>query len=100
VVDDGLVAFSAAGVAGVAGQLAEVIGVLTSSVEQLREKVAAACGSWEGEARDVFVALMEDWNRQEADLRAVQQGLHDSVVAAHATFVAAHGAVQRRWNGA
>lgn len=95
--DGGFIGFSLPELAEAAGQLADVLREMTTSAERLHDHAISVCSQWEGEARDEFVALMADWERQESDLRAQQRWLHGVVSSGHANYAAAHGAVLRGW---
>ncbi|MBB5939603.1 WXG100 family type VII secretion target [Streptomyces zagrosensis] len=66
----------------------EIEGILKDLAEKLdalyvrTEKVVL---TWNGEARDMFVDSLDNWDRSVQDLEAAQRWLHEVVVTGHVT---------------
>ncbi|WP_151773863.1 WXG100 family type VII secretion target [Streptomyces abyssomicinicus] len=80
-----------------AGELDDILRQLNSKLGELYERVAPVVLSWEGEAREVFVDKLDDWDRSAQDLEAAQKWLHDLVVTGRTNYTLAHQAVLRGW---
>ncbi|GAA1432600.1 hypothetical protein GCM10009601_53850 [Streptomyces thermospinosisporus] len=52
---------------------------------------------WEGEAREVFVDKLDEWDRSAQDLQAAQKWLHECATNSHVNYTAVHQAVLRGW---
>jgi WXG100 family type VII secretion target len=89
------VAASLGGLAAAAADLDEILKTLVTSLDRLRPRIVAACEHWEGDARDAFVHLMADWERQTDDLHERQRWLQEVVATGHRNFTTAHQAVLR-----
>ncbi|MEU6886321.1 hypothetical protein ABZ918_14065 [Streptomyces viridosporus] len=70
---------------------------LNDKLDDLYDRVVPVVLSWEGEAREVFVDKLDEWDRSAQDLRAAQKWLHACATTSHANCTAAHRAVLRGW---
>ncbi|MEU3553305.1 WXG100 family type VII secretion target [Streptomyces fragilis] len=80
-----------------AGELEDILRQLNSKLGELYERVQPVVLSWEGEAREVFVDKLDDWDRSAQDLEAAQKWLHELVVTGRTNYMLAHQAVLRGW---
>ncbi|MFH9741228.1 WXG100 family type VII secretion target [Streptomyces roseolus] len=83
-----------------AGELETVIKDLNGQLDLLYRRVEKVVLTWEGEAREVFIDKLDEWDRSAADLQATQAWLHDVVINGEADYAAAHSAVLRGWGAA
>lgn len=83
-----------------AGELEEILKALNTRLDDLYEQVKPVVLSWSGEAREVFVDKLDEWDRSAQDLQASQKWLHEVVTTGHTNYAAAHRAVLRGWGGA
>lgn len=83
-----------------AGDLEDILKKLNSKLDGLHDRVVPVVLSWEGEARDVFVDKLDEWDRSAQDLQAAQKWLHEVVTSGQSGYAAAHQAVLRGWGGA
>ncbi|MEU0335833.1 WXG100 family type VII secretion target [Streptomyces sp. NPDC006193] len=80
-----------------AAELEDILKKLNDSLEELHDRVVPVVLSWEGEAREVFVDKLDEWDRSAQDLQAAQKWLHECVTTSHTNYAAAHRAVLRGW---
>ncbi|MER5692304.1 WXG100 family type VII secretion target [Streptomyces mirabilis] len=98
--DDGRITISFSTLHELATELEDILKQLNDKLEGLYERVQPVVLSWKGEAREVFVQKLNDWDRSAQDLQAAQKRLHAYVVTGHANYAAAHRAVLRGWGAA
>ncbi|MCX4577078.1 WXG100 family type VII secretion target [Streptomyces sp. NBC_01571] len=80
-----------------AAELEDVLRKLNGRLDPLYDRAVPVVLSWEGEAREVFVDKLDEWDRSAQDLQAAQKWLHTYVTAGHTVYAAAHRAVLRGW---
>jgi WXG100 family type VII secretion target len=80
-----------------AGELEDILKKLNDKLDDLYDRVVPVVLSWEGEAREVFVDKLDEWDRSAQDLQAAQKWLHACATISHANDTAAHQAVLRGW---
>ncbi|MFF8018923.1 WXG100 family type VII secretion target [Streptomyces sp. NPDC007929] len=95
--DDGHIIVSFATLHELAAELEDILKKLNSSLDDLHDRVVPVVLSWEGEAREVFVDKLDEWNRSAQDLQAAQKWLHECATTSHINYAAAHQAVLRGW---
>ncbi|MET9391166.1 WXG100 family type VII secretion target [Streptomyces sp. NPDC006624] len=95
--DDGHITVSCATLRELAAELEDILKKLNSSLDDLHDRVVPVVLSWEGEAREVFVDKLDEWDRSAQDLQAAQTWLHECATTSHMNYAAAHQAVLRRW---
>ncbi|WP_432083625.1 WXG100 family type VII secretion target [Streptomyces sp. WAC 04229] len=78
-------------------ELEDILKKLNEKLDDLYDRVVPVVLSWEGEAREVFVDKLDDWERSAQDLQAAQKWLHNIVTTGHTNYTAAHRAVLRGW---
>lgn len=83
-----------------ATELEDILKQLNGKLDHLYHRVKPVVLSWEGEAREIFVEKLDEWDRSAQDLEAAQKWLHEYVTTGHANYVAAHKAVLRGWGAA
>lgn len=98
--DDGHIAVSFSTLHDAAVELEDILRQLNCKLEDLYDRVEPVVLSWKGEAREVFVEKLDDWDRCAQDLQAAQKWLHAYVTTGHANYAAAHRAVLRGWGAA
>ena len=76
------------------------IAVSFATLDDLYDRAEPVVLSWKGEAREVFVGKLDEWDRSAQDLQAAQKWLHAYVTTGHANYAAAHRAVLRGWGAA
>ncbi|MFI2640439.1 WXG100 family type VII secretion target [Streptomyces sp. NPDC018610] len=81
-------------------ELEDVLKQLNGKLGDLYDRVEPVVLSWEGEAREIFVEKLDEWDRSAQDLQATQKWLHAYVTTGHANYSAAHKAVLRGWGAA
>ncbi|MEV5429771.1 WXG100 family type VII secretion target [Streptomyces sp. NPDC052701] len=81
-------------------ELEDILRKLNGKLDDLYDRVVPVVLSWEGEAREVFVDKLDEWDRSAQDLQAAQKWLHDIVTTGHTNYAAAHQAVLRGWGAA
>ncbi|MGC9436567.1 WXG100 family type VII secretion target [Streptomyces sp. WG5] len=77
--------------------LEDILKKLNEKLDDLYDRVVPVVLSWEGEAREVFVDKLDEWDRSAQDLQAAQKWLHDVVTTGHINYTTAHQAVLRGW---
>ncbi|MFF8996059.1 WXG100 family type VII secretion target [Streptomyces sp. NPDC014983] len=77
--------------------LEDILKKLNGELGDLYERVEPVVLSWKGEAREIFVEKLDEWDRSAQDLQAAQKWLHAYVTTGHANYAAAHRAVLRGW---
>jgi WXG100 family type VII secretion target len=95
--DDGHIAVSFATLRELAADLEDILKKLNDGLDDLRDRVVPVVLSWEGEAREVFVDKLDEWDRSAQDLQAAQKWLHECATTSHVNYLAAHQAVLRGW---
>jgi WXG100 family type VII secretion target len=95
--DDGHIAVSFATLRELAAELEDILKKLNGSLDDLHDRVVPVVLSWEGEAREVFVEKLDEWDRSAQDLQAAQKWLHECATTSHINYAAAHQAVLRGW---
>ncbi|MDH6227824.1 WXG100 family type VII secretion target [Streptomyces sp. MJP52] len=95
--DDGHITVSFATLSELAAELEDILKKLNSSLDDLHDRVVPVVLSWEGEAREVFVDKLDEWDRSAQDLQAAQKWLHECAITSHVNYAAAHQAVLRGW---
>ncbi|GGZ67764.1 WXG100 family type VII secretion target [Streptomyces echinoruber] len=95
--DDGRITVSFATLRELATELEDILKKLNGSLDDLRDRVVPVVLSWEGEAREVFVEKLDEWDRSAQDLQAAQKWLHECATTSHLNYAAAHQAVLRGW---
>ncbi|HEY8984085.1 MAG TPA: WXG100 family type VII secretion target [Streptomyces sp.] len=80
-----------------AGALEDIVRHLNSRLDDLYDRAEPVVLSWKGEAREIFVEKLDEWDRSAQDLQASQKWLHECVTTGHANYAAAHRAVLRGW---
>ncbi|WP_371655899.1 MULTISPECIES: WXG100 family type VII secretion target [unclassified Streptomyces] len=83
-----------------AGELEDILKQLNEKLGTLYTRTEKVVLTWDGEARDAFVAELDRWDRDMQDLQARQAWLHEVVTTGHANYAAAHLAVLRGWGAA
>ncbi|MDQ1048992.1 WXG100 family type VII secretion target [Streptomyces sp. V4I2] len=83
-----------------AADLEDILKQLNGKLDDLYDQVVPVVLSWQGEARDVFVDKLDEWDRSAQDLQAAQKWLHEVVTSGHSGYTAAHLAVLRGWGAA
>ncbi|MEU9337781.1 WXG100 family type VII secretion target [Streptomyces sp. NPDC048290] len=78
-------------------ELEDILRQLNTQLGDLYDRAVPVVLSWQGEARDIFVDKLDDWDRSAADLQAAQRRLHEYVTNGHANYTAANQAVLRGW---
>ncbi|MEU9589302.1 WXG100 family type VII secretion target [Streptomyces sp. NPDC048219] len=77
--------------------LEDILKKLNESLDDLHDRVVPVVLSWKGEAREVFVDKLDEWDRSAQDLQAAQKWLHECATTSHVNYAAAHQAVLRGW---
>ncbi|MEU7060704.1 WXG100 family type VII secretion target [Streptomyces sp. NPDC046197] len=98
--EDGHITVSFSTFHELATELEDILKQLNSGLDDMYERVQPVVLSWKGEAREVFVEKLDDWDRSAQDLQAAQKWLHAYVTTGHANYAAAHRAVLRGWGAA
>ncbi|MBL3670394.1 WXG100 family type VII secretion target [Streptomyces sp. M2CJ-2] len=88
---------SLAGLRELAGELEDILKKLNDKLDDLYDRAVPVVLSWEGEAREVFVDKLDEWDRSAQDLQAAQKWLHACATTSHVNYTAAHQAVLRGW---
>ncbi|HZF93129.1 WXG100 family type VII secretion target [Streptomyces glaucescens] len=83
--------------AELAGDLEDILKQLNERLDDLYDRVVPVVLSWKGEAREVFVDKLDEWDRSAQDLQAAQKWLHECATTSHVNYAAAHQAVLRGW---
>ncbi|MER6975740.1 WXG100 family type VII secretion target [Streptomyces carpinensis] len=97
---DGHISVSFSALQELATELEDILKQLNDKLEGLYERVEPVVLSWKGEAREVFVQKLDEWDRSAQDLQTAQKWLHAYVTTGHANYAAAHRAVLRGWGAA
>ncbi|MEU3936115.1 WXG100 family type VII secretion target [Streptomyces sp. NPDC029044] len=95
--DDDHITVSFATLRELAADLEDILKKLNGSLDDLHDRVVPVVLSWEGEAREVFVDKLDEWDRSAQDLQAAQKWLHECATTSHINYAAAHQAVLRGW---
>lgn len=95
--DDGHITVSFTTLSELAAELEDILKKLNGSLDALHDRVVPVVLSWEGEAREVFVEKLDEWDRSAQDLQAAQKWLHECATTSHVNYAAAHRAVLRGW---
>ncbi|MEU6522992.1 WXG100 family type VII secretion target [Streptomyces sp. NPDC046924] len=95
--DDGHITVSFTTLRELATELEDILKKLNGSLDDLHDRVVPVVLSWEGEAREVFVDKLDEWDRSAQDLQAAQKWLHECATTSHVNYTAAHQAVLRGW---
>ena len=98
--DDGHITVTFATLHDLATELEGILKQLNHKLEDLYERVEPVVLSWKGEAREIFVDKLDEWDRSAQDLQAAQKWLHAYVTTGHTNYAAAHRAVLRGWGAA
>ncbi|MER6325258.1 WXG100 family type VII secretion target [Streptomyces coelicoflavus] len=96
-VDDDRITVSFATLHELAADLEDILKKLNGRLDELHDRVVPVVLSWKGEAREVFVDKLDEWDRSAEDLQAAQKWLHECATTSHANYAAAHQAVLRGW---
>lgn len=67
-----------------AGELEDILKHLNRRLDELYDRVEPVVVSWKGEAREIFVEKLDEWDRSARDLQAAQKWLHAYVTTGHA----------------
>lgn len=70
---------------------------LNERLDELHDRVVPVVLSWDGEAREVFIDKIDEWDRSAKDLQAAQKWLREVVGTGATNYSAAHQAVLRGW---
>ncbi|MFD5651419.1 MULTISPECIES: WXG100 family type VII secretion target [Streptomyces] len=81
-------------------ELEDILRKLNEKLDDLYDRVVPVVLSWEGQAREVFVDKLDEWDRSAQDLQAAQKWLHEIVTTGHVNYTVAHQAVLRGWGAA
>ncbi|MFH7335970.1 WXG100 family type VII secretion target [Streptomyces sp. KHY 26] len=95
--DDDHITVSFATLHELAMDLEDILKKLNGELGDLYDRVAPVVLSWKGEAREIFVEKLDEWDHSAQDLQAAQKWLHAYVTTGHANYAAAHQAVLRGW---
>ncbi|QHC29220.1 WXG100 family type VII secretion target [Streptomyces sp. HF10] len=98
--DDDHITVSFATLTELAMDLEDILKKLNGELGGLYDRVEPVVLSWKGEAREIFVEKLDEWDRSAQDLQAAQKWLHAYVTTGHANYAAAHRAVLRGWGAA
>jgi WXG100 family type VII secretion target len=98
--DDDHIAVSFTTLHDLAAELEHILKKLNGKLYDLYDRVEPVVLSWQGEAREVFVDKLDEWDHSAQDLQAAQKWLHAYVTTGHANYAAAHRAVLRGWRAA
>ncbi|MFE3472299.1 WXG100 family type VII secretion target [Streptomyces cavourensis] len=98
--DDDHITVDFATLQDLAGDLESIFKGLNEQLDLLHRRAEKVVLTWEGEAREVFIDKLDEWDRSAADLQAAQAWLHDVVVNGEINYEAAHRAVLRGWGAA
>ncbi|UZI29913.1 WXG100 family type VII secretion target [Streptomyces sp. VB1] len=98
--DDDHIAVDFATLQDLAGDLKGILKGPNEQLDLLHRRAEKVVLTWEGEAREVFIDKLDEWDRSAADLQAAQAWLHDVVVNGEINYAAAHRAVLRGWGAA
>ncbi|WP_369202568.1 WXG100 family type VII secretion target [Streptomyces sp. PU-14G] len=82
-----------------AGEMEDILKDLTEKLDTLYRRSERVVLSWKGEAREMFVDTLDEWDRSMQDLEGAERWLHAVVVDGHINYGAAHRAVLRGWSG-
>ncbi|NHI05491.1 hypothetical protein STPH2_0854 [Streptomyces sp. KO7888] len=96
-VDDDRITVSFATLHELAADLEDILKKLNGRLDELHDRVVPVVLSWKGEAREVFVDKLDEWDRSAEDLQAAQKWLHACATTSHVNYAAAHQAVLRGW---
>ncbi|MFD5235095.1 WXG100 family type VII secretion target [Streptomyces tendae] len=96
-VDDDRITVSFAALHELAADLEDILKKLNGRLDELHDRVVPVVLSWKGEAREVFVDKLDEWDRSAQDLQAAQKWLHECATTSHVNYAAAHQAVLRGW---
>ncbi|MFF0534454.1 WXG100 family type VII secretion target [Streptomyces coelicoflavus] len=96
-VDDDRITVSFATLHELAADLEDILKKLNGRLDELHDRVVPVVLSWKGEAREVFVDKLDEWDRSAEDLQAAQKWLHECATTSHVNYAAAHQAVLRGW---
>ncbi|MGW8378824.1 WXG100 family type VII secretion target [Streptomyces sp. ODS28] len=97
---DDHIAVSFATLHELAGELEGILKHLNHKLDDLYDRVEPVVLSWKGEAREMFVDKLDEWDRSAQDLQAAQKWLHTYVTTGHTNYAAAHKATLRGWGTA
>ncbi|MEU8971429.1 WXG100 family type VII secretion target [Streptomyces monashensis] len=78
-----------------AGELEDILKHLNRKLDDLYRRAEPVVLSWKGEAREIFIEKLDEWDHSAQDLQAAQKWLHAYVTTGHANYAAAHEAVLR-----
>ncbi|GHF57676.1 hypothetical protein GCM10010218_43860 [Streptomyces mashuensis] len=98
--DDESISVSLNSIHDLSSELEGILKDLNEKLEKLYTRTEKVVLSWEGEARDMFVDVLDKWDVSMQDMEAAQRWLHDVVVTGHVNYDAAHKAVLRGWGAA
>ncbi|MEV6506574.1 WXG100 family type VII secretion target [Streptomyces sp. NPDC051642] len=98
--DDDHIAVSFATLHDLTAELEDILKQLNGKLDDLYDRAEPVVLSWKGEAREVFVEKLDEWDRSAQDLQTAQKWLHAYVTTGHANYAAAHRAVLRGWGAA
>ncbi|GEB48796.1 MULTISPECIES: WXG100 family type VII secretion target [Streptomyces] len=82
------------------GEMEEILADLTEKLDTLWTRSGKVVRSWEGEAREMCVDVLDRWDRSVQDLEGAQSWLHEVVTNGHVNYASAHRAVLNGWGGA
>ncbi|MEU6771114.1 WXG100 family type VII secretion target [Streptomyces sp. NPDC046759] len=98
--DDGHITVSFSALHELDAELEDILTQLNDKLEGPYERGEPVVLSWTGEAREVFVEKLDEWDRSAQDLQAAQKWLHAYVTTGHTNYAEAHRAVLRGWGAA
>jgi WXG100 family type VII secretion target len=98
--DDDHITVSFATLHELSTELEDILKQLNGKLDHLYDRVEPVVLSWKGEAREIFVQKLDEWDRSAQDLQMAQKWLHEYVTTGHANYAAAHEAVLRGWGAA
>jgi WXG100 family type VII secretion target len=97
---DDHITVSSATLHGLTAELDDILKKLNDKLDDLYVRAAPVVLSWKGEAREVFVEKLDEWDRSAQDLQAAQNWLRAYVATGQVNYAAAHKAVLRGWGAA
>ncbi|MFD7710455.1 WXG100 family type VII secretion target [Streptomyces sp. NPDC059785] len=97
---DDHITVSFSGLRDLAAELEDILKKLNGRLDDLYDRAVPVVLSWEGEAREVFVDKLDEWDHSAQDLQAAQKWLHEIVTTGQINYASAHRAVLRGWGAA
>ncbi|MEU5160477.1 WXG100 family type VII secretion target [Streptomyces sp. NPDC020875] len=95
--DDSHITVSFAALRELVEELENILKGLNGGLDDLYGRILPVVLAWEGEAREVFVDKLDEWDHSAQDLQAAQKWLHECATTSHINYAAAHQAVLRGW---